>query len=66
MPVTIRKVKGGHRVSTPGGLKAKKTTWAKANAQKRIIEAADTGLRPKRRIVLKNKEKGLRRKRKSK
>lgn len=42
MPVTIRKTKSGrHRVSTPGGVKAKGTTKAKAKAQKRIIEEAD-------------------------
>ena len=40
MPVTIRK-KDGFQVRTPGGVKAKSTTKAKAHAQKRIIEAAD-------------------------
>ncbi len=42
MPVTIRKVgKGRVSVRTPGGVKAKSTTPAKAAAQKRIIEEAD-------------------------
>ncbi len=40
MPVTVKKI-NGHRVSTPGGVKAKATTALKAAAQKRIIEAAD-------------------------
>ncbi len=40
MPVKIAKV-DGFKVSTPGGVKAKSTTKAKAHAQKRIIEAAD-------------------------
>jgi len=40
MPVRITKV-DGFRVSTPGGVKAKSTTKAKAHAQKRIIMAAD-------------------------
>lgn len=43
MPVTIRKVKGKncYRVSTPGGVKARCTTRRKAEAQRRIINAAD-------------------------
>jgi hypothetical protein len=42
MPVTIKKKKGGCvQVSTPNGVKAKCTTKKKAEAQKRIIEAAD-------------------------
>ena len=40
MPVKITKF-DGFKVSTPGGVKAKGTTKAKAHAQKRIIEAAD-------------------------
>ena len=47
MPVTIRKKDGGYTVSTPGGVKAKGTTKAKAEAQKRIIEAADKKKRGK-------------------
>lgn len=41
MPVHITRVRGGWRVATAGGVKAKRTTRAKAEAQKRIIEAAD-------------------------
>lgn len=37
MPAKVRKVKGGYRVSTPNGVKAKKTTLPKARAQARII-----------------------------
>lgn len=43
MPVVIRKKKGGYSVSTPGGVKAKRTSLKKALAQKRIIEAAERG-----------------------
>lgn len=42
MPVKITKGKKGCvKVSTPNGTKAKCTTMKKAQAQKRIIEAAD-------------------------
>lgn len=46
MPVTIRKVKGGVRVSTPGGVKSKKTTMKKAKAQKRLLNAIEHGWKP--------------------
>ena len=46
MPVTVRKVKGGYRVSTPGGTKAKATTKTKAAAQKRLLLATDKGWKP--------------------
>lgn len=47
MPVTERKVKGGKvRVSTPGGVKAKATTPAKAAAQKRLLNAVEHGWKP--------------------
>ena len=46
MPVTIRKVKGGHRVSTPGGVKAKSTTKTKAESQKRLLNAVEHGWKP--------------------
>lgn len=45
MPVHITRVRGGWRVATPGGVKAKRTTRAKAEAQRRIIEAADNPAR---------------------
>jgi len=41
MPVTVSKVKGGYRVSTPSGTKAKKTTKSKAMRQKRLLNAID-------------------------
>ena len=43
MPVKTTKVKGGYKVSTPGGTKAKKTTKAKAAAQKRLLNALEHG-----------------------
>jgi hypothetical protein len=46
MPVSIRKVKGGVSVSTPGGTKAKKTTLKKAKAQERLLNALDNGWKP--------------------
>jgi hypothetical protein len=47
MPVTLRKVgKGRVRVSTPGGVKAKSTTPAKAKAQKRLLNAVEHGWTP--------------------
>lgn len=39
--MTMRKVRGGVRVSTPGGTKAKATTPAKAAAQKRLLDAIE-------------------------
>jgi hypothetical protein len=44
MPVSIRKKKGKktrYTVRTPGGVKAKGTTKAKAKAQKRLLKAID-------------------------
>ena len=42
MPVSIKKNKGGsYRVSTPGGVKAKHTTKAKAKAQERLLNAVE-------------------------
>ncbi|GAI05548.1 unnamed protein product [marine sediment metagenome] len=45
MPVSIKKV-DGYRVSTPGGVKAKSTTKAKAKRQKRLLHAIDRGWKP--------------------
>ncbi len=45
MPVKIRKV-DGFRVSTPGGVKAKRTTRKKAEAQKRLLNAVEHGFKP--------------------
>ncbi len=46
MPVKTRKVKGGVRVRTPGGVKAYKTTKKKAKAQARLLRAIDHGWKP--------------------
>ena len=42
MPVKIKKI-DGYRVSTPGGVKAKRTTKAKAEAQKRLLYGIESG-----------------------
>jgi hypothetical protein len=46
MPVKVTKVKGGVRVSTPGGVKAKSTTPAKAKAQANLLRAVEHGWKP--------------------
>jgi hypothetical protein len=47
MPVKIEKLPGDEvRVSTPGGVKAKHTTFQKAMAQKRLLNALDHGWTP--------------------
>jgi len=46
MPVTKTKVKGGYRVSTPHGVKAKKTTKEKADAQERLLRGVEHGWKP--------------------
>jgi len=55
MPVTIHKKKGnGYTVRTPGGVKAKGTTKAKAKRQERLLNAIEhsdwrpTGKKPKK------------------
>ena len=48
MPVTVKKVEGGYRVSTPGGVKARKTTRVKARSQKRLLNALEHGWEPDR------------------
>ena len=45
MPVTIKKT-DGYRVSTPGGVKAKKTSRLKALRQARLLRAVEHGWRP--------------------
>jgi len=45
MPVKVRKV-DGYRVSTPGGVKAKSTTKAKAERQRRLLEGVERGWKP--------------------
>jgi len=45
MPVKVCKV-NGYRVSTPGGVKAKSTTKAKAMRQKRLLYGVEHGFVP--------------------
>ena len=47
MPVRLRRVRGGKvEVRTPGGIKAKGTTRAKAERQARLLRAVEHGWRP--------------------
>ena len=47
MPVKTKSVGGGKvQVSTPGGVKAKATTPAKAAAQKRLLQGVEHGWKP--------------------
>lgn len=46
MPEKITRVKGGYRVSTPGGVKAKHTTKKKAESQARLLRAVEHGWKP--------------------
>ena len=46
MPVKVSKVKGGYKVSTPGGTKAKHTTKAKAEKQAKLLRAVEHGWKP--------------------
>ena len=56
MPVKIRKV-NGFRVSTPGGVKAKKTTKKKALAQARLLRGVEHGFKPTGKKARKTKRK---------
>mgnify|MGYP001617317569 CR=1 FL=1 len=47
MPVKIRKV-DGYQVRTPGGVKAKHTTKAKAEAQARLLRGIEHGMVPRK------------------
>ncbi len=48
MPVKFTKLKSGKvRVKTPGGVKAKSTTMAKAKKQARLLRAIDHGFKPR-------------------
>ena len=46
MPSKVRKVRGGYQVRTPGGVKAKHTTKAKAAAQVRLLRGVEHGWHP--------------------
>jgi len=48
MPVTVTKVKGGYRVSTPHGVKSKRTSKKNAEKQKRLLNAYEHGWRSKK------------------
>lgn len=41
MPVSITKKDGGYEVKTPNGTKAKRTSLAKAMAQRRLLNAVE-------------------------
>lgn len=45
MPVSVKKT-DGYRVSTPGGVKAKHTTRAKARRQANLLRAVEHGWKP--------------------
>lgn len=47
MPVRVKKV-DGYQVSTPGGVKAKHTTAAKAQAQANLLRGVEHGWKPTR------------------
>ena len=47
MPVKIAKTNHKYRVSTPGGTKAKGTTKAKAQAQRRLLQGIEHGMVPR-------------------
>jgi hypothetical protein len=59
MPVSIRKGRGGYSVRTPGGVKAKKTTKKKAEAQKRLLNAIEHGWKPSKRYTRKEMHKEM-------
>lgn len=46
MPEKISKVKGGYKVTTPSGVKAKNTTKEKAESQARLSRAVEHGWKP--------------------
>ena len=48
MPVKITKTDHKYRVSTPGGTKAKGTTKAKAQAQRRLLQGIEHGMVPRK------------------
>lgn len=56
MPVKIRKV-NGYRVSTPGGVKAKRTTKTKAKRQARLLRGVEHGFKPTGKPARKRKKK---------
>ncbi len=57
MPVKVRKV-DGFRVSTPGGVKAKRTTKVKAERQATLLRAVEHGFKPTGKPARKRTAKG--------
>lgn len=53
MPEKITKVKGGYRVSTPHGVKAKSTPKAKAEGQARLLRGVEHGWKPTQNKMMK-------------
>jgi len=47
MPVKVRKVKGGHRVTHGSKVSAKRTTQKKAEAQARLLRGLAHGMKKK-------------------
>ena len=56
MPVKITKSDGKHKVSTPGGTKAKGTTAAKAKKQANLLRAVEHGWKPTGKSARKSKK----------
>ena len=46
MPYKVTKVKGGYRVSTPHGVKAKRTSKRNASRQVRLLRGVEHGWKP--------------------
>jgi hypothetical protein len=58
MPYRVSKVKGGYSVRSPHGVKAKRTTRPKAEAQVRLLRAIKHGFKPTGRPKAKPSHKG--------
>jgi hypothetical protein len=50
MPVSVKKLDGGYQVKTPNMVHAKRTSFEKAMAQKRLLNAVEHGWRPKKKM----------------
>ncbi len=57
MPVKVTKI-DGFRVSTPGGVKAKRTTKVKAERQATLLRAVEHGFKPTGKPARKRTAKG--------
>jgi len=57
MPVKVRKV-DGYRVSTPGGVKAKRTTKTKAERQANLLRGIEHGWKPTGKPARKKRRRG--------